>query len=182
MRKPLAVIAVVFAIAGCNGRIPNRVTLDEYGVYSQWMKVHFSKNEPKNLYISSRTFVFDPVARTAGCRANAVHDKAGVPWSFIKQLHALGEAEYRLPDAYSPTKLDIPWSYKLVDDWRSISQEAGQYRLVSFSRVAFDITRRKAFFAVSDACGGLCGAGAAVYAEKRNGAWVFKGTSCSWVY
>lgn len=180
MRKRLAVVAFVFAIAGWNGRIPNRVSPDEYGVYAQWMKVHFSKNAPNNLYISSHTFVFDPVSSN-GCRS-AAYDKA-VPSALIKQLHMLGEAEYWLPDAYSQTKLDIPWSYKLVDDYRLVSQEPSGYHLIAFSRVAFDITHGEAFFAFSDTCAvGLCGSGGTVYAHKRNGAWVFKGGGCSWVY
>ena len=105
-----------------------------------------------------------------------------MPRALIRQLHALGEAEYWLPDTYSPTKLRIPWSYKLVDDWRLIPQESEAYRLVGFSRVAFDTTYSKAFFAVSDACGGLCGGGGAVYAHKRNGAWVFENGGCNWMY
>jgi hypothetical protein len=179
MRECLAAIALVVALAGCGGRIPNKVSADEYGVYAEWMKVHFSKNPPSNLYIGSRTFVFDAL-KTDGC-GNAIHDKAGVPWALIKQLHALGEAEYSLPDVYSPTKLRIPWSYKVVDDWRLVSQEPGLYRLVDFSRVAFDSAYSKALFAVSDTSGGV-GWGGAVYAHKKNGAWVFESGGCNWAY
>jgi hypothetical protein len=179
MRKCLAAVALLVTFTGCGGRIPNHVTTDEYGVYAEWMKAHFSTNPPNNLYVDSRTFVFDPLS--SGC-ANAIHGKAGVPWALIKQLHALGEAEYWLPDAYSSTRLSIPWSYRLVDGLPLISQESGPYRLVGFSRVAFDTTNSKAFFAVSDACGGLCGGGGAVYAHKQNNAWVFKSGGCDWMY
>jgi hypothetical protein len=179
IRKCLAAIVIVVALAGCSGRIPNNVSPDEYRVYAEWMKAHFSKNAPSNLYIGSRTFVFDPLGPN-GC-GNAIHDKAGVPWALIKQLHALGEAEYWLPDNYSPTELRIPWSYKLVDDWRLVSQEPGSYRLVDFSRVAFNIAQSKALFAVSDSSGGV-GRGGAVYAHKKNGAWVFESGGCNWLY
>jgi hypothetical protein len=124
--------------------------------------------------------VFDPL-ETSGC-GSAIHDKAGVPWALMKQLHALGEAEYWLPDTYSPTRLRIPWNYKMVDDWRLVSEESATYRLVAFSRVAFDTSHSKAFFAVSNACGGLCGHGGAVYAHKQNGTWIFEDVDCNWQY
>ena len=130
MRNCLAAIALVVALAGCSGRIPNNVSPDEYGVYAEWMKAHFSKNPPNNLYISSRTFVFHPL-ESNGC-GNAIRDKAGVPWALIKQFQGLGEAEYRL-EIYPPeTKLRIPWNYTAVEDWRLVSQEPGQYQVVEF--------------------------------------------------
>lgn len=144
------------------------------------MKAHFSKNPPSNLYITSRIFVFQPL-ESNGC-GNEIHDKAGVPRALIKQLDALGEAKYWLPDVYSPTRLRIPWGYKLFDDRLLVSQESGAYRPVAFSRVAFDTTHSKAFFAVSDACGGLCGGGGAVCAHKQNGACVIESGGCNWVY
>lgn len=150
MGKCLAAIVLVVALAGCNNRIPSNVSPDEYEVYAEWLKAHFAKEAPSNLFILSRTFVFDPL-ETDGC-GNPMHDKAGVPWALIKQLHALGEAEYWLPDA--STKLRIPGSFRLVDDWRLVSQEPGLYRLVALSRVAFNISHSKALFAVSDTSGG----------------------------
>jgi hypothetical protein len=181
METRLAAIALFIVLAGCNRRIPNSIRPDEYVVYAEWLQAHFAKEAPANLYINSRTFVFDPF-QAAGC-ANAIDDhKAGVPWALIKQLHALGEAEYRIPEAYSSTTLRIPWSYKLVDDWRLVLQDSGTYRLVGFSRVAFNAAHSKAFFAFSDACGGLCGRGGAVYAHKQNGAWVFESVGCNWLY
>jgi hypothetical protein len=175
MKTCVVIAALLIALGGCNGRIPNSVTADEYEVYAEWLKVHFAKEEPSNLYISSRTFVFDPLKKTNGCRKD-------MPWPLIKQLHALGEAEYRLPDSYSPAKLRIPWNYKMVDDWRLVSEESGSYRLIAFSRIAFDANHKKAFFAASDACGGLCGQGGAVYAHKQNGAWLFEDGGCNWLY
>jgi hypothetical protein len=175
MKTCLAIVALVLTLEGCNGRIPNSVSADEYEIYSEWLKVHFVKEAPGNLYISSRTFVFDPLKETNACRT-------GMPLPLIKQLHALGEAEYRLPDAYSPARLGIPWNYKIVDDWRLVSEESGSYRLIAFSRIAFDTTHKNALFAVSDACGGLCGHGGAVYAHKQNGAWVFEDGGCNWLY
>ena len=146
-RKSLAVIAFVAALAACSARIPNAVTPDEYAVYSEWLKGHFSKNPPSSLFLRSRTFAFH------GC------DKGRAPRSLTEELNALGEAEYRL-DIYPPaTNLRIPWKYDVVDDWRLLPRDPGQYRLIIFSRVAFDGTRSKALFAVSDSCGGECGWG-----------------------
>ena len=181
MRECFAAIVLVAALAGCNGRIPNNVSPDEYGVYAEWMKAHFLKDAPSNLYISSRTFVFDAL-ETFGC-GNALRDKAGVPWSLIKQLHALGKAKYRL-DIYPPeSKLPIPWNYTAVEGWRLISQWPVRFKFVEFSRVAFNHSRSKALFAVSDSCGGLCGGGGAVYAHRKNGPWVFEsGGGCFWLY
>ena len=82
-----------------HSHLQNNVTSDEYAVYSEWMKAYFSKGAPSNLYVGSRTFVFDPLS-SSGC-GNTLHANTGVPWSLIKQLHQLGEAEFRLA-VYSP--------------------------------------------------------------------------------
>ncbi|HLM83045.1 MAG TPA: hypothetical protein VK302_20780 [Terriglobales bacterium] len=180
-RNSIAVMAFVVVLVGCNARIPNNVTPDEYAVYSEWMKAYFSKSAPSNLYVGSRTFVFDPLS-SSGC-GNTLHANAGVPWSLIKQLHALGEAEFRLA-VYSPgTSLYIPWNYRVVDDWRLAPEQPGSYRLVSFSRVAFDHAHSQALFAFSDTCGGDCGHGGPIYAHKNKGARVFESVAgCVWHY
>jgi hypothetical protein len=86
-------------------------------------------------------------------------------------------------DVYRPeTKLRFPWNYTAVEDWRLVSREPGRYQIVYFSRVAFNLAHSKAFFAVSDICGGDRGWEGAVYAHKKNGAWVFESGGCHWVY
>ena len=181
-RRGVAVIAFAVALSGCGGRIPNKVSSDEYEVYSAWVNTHFSHRAPSNLYISTDTFIFDPIEKTIGCSSTEMVEKAGVPSSLIRQLHALGEAEYPL-DVDSPTsQLRIAWNYKAADDWQLLSEEHLQFQVVGFSRVAFNRAHTKALFAVIDTCGGLCGWGTAVYARKENGAWVFENGGCDWMY
>lgn len=61
MRKCLAAVAIVVALAGSSGWIPNNVSPDEYGIYAEWVKAHFANNLPSNLSIGRRTFAFDPL-------------------------------------------------------------------------------------------------------------------------
>jgi len=59
---------------------------------------------------------------------------------------------------------------------------AGTYRIVGFSRVAFNRVHTEALFAISDSCGGLCGGGGARLARRENGKWTFRTTVCNWIY
>ena len=182
MKRSIAILACVVALAGCNSRIPNKVSSDEYGIYSEWVNAHFSKRAPSNLYISTRTFVFDPVSRTDGCKSTEMVEKAGAPSSLIKQLHALGEAEYPL-DVDSPnSQLRIAWKYEASDHWQLLSEENLPFQFVGFSRVAFNRAHTEALFAVTDICGGVCGWGDAVHARKESGTWVFENGGCDWEY
>lgn len=180
MTRLALVLALVLGFAGCNAQIPNHVSEDEYRLYAEWVKGRFSKEAPKKLYVGTRTFAFDP-AKQAGCERTI---ERVIPQEFTRQLHALGEAEYRLDIVdQENAKLHIPWKYTAIDDWRLISESPQEaYDYLQFSRVAFDRSHTKAFFAVSDSCGGLCGSGAAVYSYKENNSWVFKNGGCSWIY
>ena len=168
--------AAVF-LAGCSPSIPNKVTPDEYALYSDWATQHFAAKPPEHLFFSSRTFVFDPLA-PGGC-GDRLHADNAVPWSLIKQLHAAGEAEYPL-DFYPPSRLRIPWSYKEVDTLPS--ESPGTYHLIGFSRVAFNRDHTQALFGISDSCGGLCGDGGARFARRESGMWTFHTVNCTWVY
>lgn len=178
---PLALILVAAAI-GCDhlqARIPNVVSTEEYEIYSAWLQQHFAQQPPKNLFIMSRTFVFDPeAAMNTGC-ANALR-QAGVSLRLIEQLHALGDAEF-LMRVYPPLEknLHIPWPYKEIDTlpW----PEPGPYRAISFSRVAFNRQHNEALLSVSNLCGGLCGQGGALIARKDHGQWKFRSVGCVWV-
>jgi hypothetical protein len=187
MKRIFAIAALLLA-ASCVAvlairapHIPNKVTTDEYAVYSAWTAAHFLKNGPDQLdrlYFKDRTFKFDPI-EPFGC-GNALHDQSGVSWSLVKQLSALGDAEYGL-DFDSPTNLQIPWKYEPVD--RAPDLRLGAFHMLSFSRVAFNHEHSQALFAISDACAaGLCGKGGAVFAQKQGDKWVFRGTACNWVY
>jgi hypothetical protein len=174
------VVLTLFAALTCSLRIPNRIAPEEYGVYSDWMKFHFSKNEPINLYLRSSTVAFHPPP-DAPCGEKDLHI-AGVPWALINQFHALGTVEYRLDVFSQDTKLAVPWSYKMFDPQHppppvpTELQERG--RLVEFSRVAFNRGHTEAFFFVMDTCGPRCGTDDDVYAHKESGGWVFKNVGC----
>jgi hypothetical protein len=171
-------IVCVFALAGCSPSVPNKVTPDEYQLYSEWTLQHFAVKTPDHVFFSSRTFTFDPLDRF-GC-GDRLHADNAVAWSLIKQLHALGEAEYPL-DFYQPGRnLHISWPYKEVDGLPA--EEPGTYRLIGFSRVAFNRDHTEALFAISDSCGGECGSGGARTARRENGKWIFRNTTCYWVY
>ena len=180
---PKAAMAIVLSggMISCafEPHISNRITPDEYEIYSAWLQQHFVKQPPKNLFILSRTLIFDPEAATnSGC-ANALR-QAGVSGRLIAQLHALGDAEF-LMRVY-PTldkNLHIPWPYEEIDTlpW----PEPGPYRAISFSRVAFNRQHNEALLSVSDLCGGLCGHGGALIAHKEHGQWNFRSIGCVWV-
>jgi len=174
---PVLFICCIVFTTGCTPAIANKVTPEEYELYSEWTAQHFATKTPDHLLFSNRTFVFDPLERY-GC-GDRLHGDNGVPWSQIKQLHALGEAEYPL-DFYTKGRLDIPWPYKEVE---SLPLDAlGTYRIVGFSRVAFNRIHTEALFAISDSCGGLCGGGGARLARRENGKWTFRTTVCNWIY
>jgi hypothetical protein len=182
MTKTIAVFVFLAVLTGCSGPIPNKVSPDEYEVYSEWTKTYVTKRASSSLYIRNRTFAFDPFGTPFQC-GKTLHDAEGVPRSFMKQLHALGDAEYPLDLDSADTRLRVPWKYKPVDEWQEVSEAPGEYNVIAFSRVAFNRGHTKALFAIDHVCGGLCGGGGAVYAQKENGAWLFGGgESCIWLY
>jgi len=172
-KRVVLAIVLVAALSGCTQRIPNKVTEDEYAIYSAWVTSYFSKKPPANLYFSSRTGPSDPV--DAPCRTELAKD--GVSWSLIKQLHALGEAEFPL-DFYAPPHMQISWAYKEVD-MPPPGLPEGSFHWIGFSRVAFNRHHTEALFSYFDACFyGDCGQGRHVLARKINGKWNFRGVGC----
>ena len=170
-RMTLALWAMT-ALSACTRQIPNKVTADEYALYSAWTTAHFGKSAPEHLYFYSHTGVFDPLQKA--CQPALAKD--GVSWALIKQLHALGEAEYPL-DFYSPTNLKIPWSYKEVDIAPDSSKET--FHLITFSRVAFNSDHAAALFGFFDACAfGDCGHGGYIEGREQNGEWSFRSVGC----
>jgi len=170
--RTLFVLASIAVLSSCARQIPNKVTADEYALYSEWTTTHFGKNPPDHLYFSSRTGVFDPLE--APCKTTL--EKDGVNWSLIKQLHALGEAEYPV-NFYSATNLQIPWSYKEVDIAPDLPP--GTFHLITFSRVAFNRDHTEALFGFFDACAfGECGHGGYIQSRKQDGKWSFRAVGC----
>ncbi|HKD80935.1 MAG TPA: hypothetical protein VKH81_14655 [Candidatus Angelobacter sp.] len=170
----IAVVLMLICMAGCGvQQLPNQITDDEYALYSAWL-TRYSRNHPEQLYISQRTAVFDELL--SGNCSRALHDQGKVPWSLIKPLQALGDAQYMLREYQH--RLDVPVAYTMAEQMPLSSHEGFTY--VSFSRVVFDRAHSEAlfFFAHSGCEKGsgtqmVCGGGGAValHAIKRSGQW-----------
>jgi hypothetical protein len=160
--------------------IPNSVSDEEYSLYSAWAKHHF-KEQPSRLLLASRTFVFDPLG-PQGCNVKMLQAKAHVSSSLLRALHDLGEAEYAVHTSkFRLPAFRIPWNY---DESEGLyTNPSRPFRLIAFSRVAFNRDRSEAFFAVSNSCGGLCGGGGPLIAIRKDGEWVFSSDlGCFWQY
>jgi hypothetical protein len=187
-QKPATRVIAWFLVAtslwtsGCQepaAAIPSSISDDEYGVYAAWLTRHF-KEPPSRLLLSDRTFVFDPLGADR-CDVKQL-EAQGVSLELLKKLHEIGEAEYVLhTDKFQRNPFKLPWSYEESRGWSTGS--GPPFRLVGFSRVAFNRSKSKAFFGVSDACGGLCGGGGALLASRKGSEWLFKSdVRCGWVY
>lgn len=182
-----SIVCLLFGVAlltpACRDRampIPNSVSDEEYSLYSAWVKHHF-KEQPPRLLLASRTFIFDPLPPHGFCNANLLESPWHVSSFLLRALHNLGEAEY--PVATGKFKLPafrIPWKYE--ESKGLDTNPFPPFRLIRFSRVAFNRDRSEAFFAVSNSCGGLCGGGGAILAIQKQGEWVFRSDlGCSWL-
>ncbi len=161
-------------------KIPNSVSDEEYSVYSAWIKHHFTEQPPR-LLLASRTFIFDPLG-TQGCGAKFLQDQGHVSLSFLQSLHELGEAEFPINTGkFAWRQFKIPWKYEESEELSA--GPSPPFRLIAFSRVAFNTNKTKAFFAVSNSCGGLCGGGGPLIAIRKAGQWTFTSNlGCFWVY
>jgi hypothetical protein len=159
--------------------ISNSVSDEEYSLYSAWVKNHF-KEQPRRLLLESRTFIFDPLG-PASCNAKILEAQGHVSPSLLRALHDLGEAEYPVDTRkFELPAFRIPWKYEESEGL--YTNPSPPFRLIAFSRVAFNRDRSEAFFAVSNSCGGLCGGGA-LLAIRRQGEWVFRSDlGCVWLY
>jgi hypothetical protein len=162
---------------GCTPKIPDKVTTKEIDLYREWLKQRFAGKAPQQLYLDDQTFVFDPQQR--GCD-KAIHNGNHVPWSLMKALHALGNANFEVD--VSPATMELPWKYQVLNVRRFPPASPGLH-VIGFSRVAFDGSGSAALFAVSDACAAAqCGSGNAVLAKKNGQNWEFSSLkNCSWV-
>ncbi len=158
-------------LAGCSPKIPPKVETAEYELYSAWMQNYFKKAPEGTLYLSARTFAWPDAC-------DQIMKKAGVDSGLVAQLSSLGEAEY--PMELRAPGMKSPWPFKETVGYPS--DAPGTYRLVAFSRAAFNRQHTQALFAASDSCGSLCGGGGAVIAWRDNGAWQFKPSGCLWQY
>jgi hypothetical protein len=152
-------------------RIPNSVSDEKYSLYSAWVKYHF-KERPPRLLLASRTFIFDPLG-PQGCNAKILEARAHVSSSLVRALHDLGEAEYTVHTGkFKLPAFRIPWKYE--ESERLPMNPSPPFRLIAFSRVAFNRDRSEALFAVSNSCGGLCGGGGPLLAIREKGEWLFR--------
>jgi hypothetical protein len=161
--------------------IPNSVSDDEYALYAAWINHHF-KEQPQRLLLQSVTFQFDPLAEN-GClqHRNGKLDRTAL--EMLGQYRPLGSAIYPVQTGrLQRSESRVKWRY---EELRFFTREdpTGVYSLVSFSRAVFNESHTRAFVAVSDACGGLCGRGWLVTAHRQNGQWIFDPDGlCVWLY
>jgi len=173
----VALTTYCFLGIACTSRIPDKITAEEMNLYREWLKHQFSEHVPEQLYIDDQTFVFDPIQNK--CDA-ALRKIDGVSKTMVKQLHALGNADYPL-DVES-NNLRLPWPYRVLDPRRLPARAPGKVHIVSFSRIAFSRDHTQALFAVGDSCGGECGGGGPVLASKPGNIWQFRRLeSCTWI-
>ena len=172
-------LGICFGTLGCTPKIPNKVTQEEYQVYREWLKNHFASKSPDQLYLDDQTFVFDPLERQ-GC-GDLMHKNDHVPWSLIKALHAVKNADYELDVLHD--NMQLPWAYRVLNPRQFPNQSPGLH-IIGFSRVAFSNDGQQGLFAFSDSCAaGQCGFGGAVLATRQGSSWKFdRLKSCSWVY
>ena len=177
-----ASLALILAAAtiGCDlvqARIPNVTGPEEYEIYSAWVRQFFAKQKPQDLYILNQTFVFDPQdPARSGC-SHAL-PRAEVSPSLVKQLHALGGAQFKLDSNSFDRNLTGPWPHTMVDTFPSA---ASGFQAVGFSRVALNRQHSEALFSVKYVCGGLCGNGGPLLAKNAKGAWTFRSVGCWWI-
>lgn len=168
---------------GCSdvsSSIPNKVTDEEYALYAAWISHHF-KEQPERLLIDDRTITYDPLGPGL-CGARTLMQAGRGDDALLRALHELGEAQYPV-DAYKfrNQPFRIPWKFEVSD--RLSGDPAPPFRLIAFSRVAFNRDGTRALFAVSNSCGGLCGGGGPLLATRQNGVWVFNANlGCEWIY
>jgi hypothetical protein len=178
MRLMAALCFIIF-LAGCTSAIPNKITPEEYELYSQWTTQHFPKEAPKHLYLAPRTIVFRVFGR--GCSEGL--QKQGVDKSLINAFAALGQAEFPL-DLYDQKNMRIPWPY-IEAEPGFIERTAPNVEItyLRVSRVAFNRSHTEALFEFSEAscAGGECSYGGARYARKEKGKWTFRSVGCQWV-
>ena len=138
-----------------------------------------SRSSPPRLILESRTFISDPL-RPYGCGKTLA--QAHVSSRLVRALHDLGEAEYPVrTDKFRLPPYRIPWTYEEWD--RLPPYPPDRFRLIRFSRVAFNGDRSQGLLAVSDSCGRLCSGGGALIAMREQGEWGFRSVlGCVWVY
>jgi hypothetical protein len=177
----LVLIAVLLSMASssCTPKIPNAVTADEMSLYREWLLQRFAQEPPKELYLDSQTFTFDPLSQ--GECAKSLHKENDVSRSLMKALHALQNVDYEID--LSPNVWRLPWDYRALDP-RHFPKAVPGLHVIAFSRVAFNDSGTQALFSFRDACAfGECGNGGAVVAHKESGKWEFTAAKgCAWMY
>ena len=158
---------LLLGLVGCAARIPEKVSAEEYEVYSAWLRQHFEKESPKVLYLANRTIALSPYCPDT--RRMRDH-------SLVFRLAALGEATYAL----GLLGIKIPSAFTGADAFPR--SETRTFRFIQFSRVAFSYAHTRALFAVSDCCPGPGQGGLVMIAHREKGGWIFEPAGCNWFY
>jgi len=174
---------VILALtASCRRAAPisNEVSDDEYALYAAWINRHF-KEQPQRLLLQDQTFIFDPLGQN-GCVQNPREKLDRTAVAMLQQYRLLGSAIYAvLTGHFQRPESRVKWRYEESRGFPTEDQ-ARPYSLIAFSRAVFDSSHTRAFFAVSDSCGGLCGYGGLVSAHREHGKWIFDSfPPCAWI-
>jgi len=181
-RASLAVSALVATTACRDGAAPvsDAVSDDEYTLYAAWIEHHFTE-QPEGLLLENSTFPFDPLAQN-GCLQGRVEKLDRTARAMLKQYRSLGSKEYPvLTIRFQRPESKVSWRYAEISG-AIAADSIRPHRLINFSRAVFNQSHTRAFFAVNDQCGGLCGRGGLVSAFRRHGEWVFGSDAlCMWI-
>jgi hypothetical protein len=114
VRSRLLALAVIgMFTAACRGpAIPNQISEREYALDADWAN-HALKTAPNALFFYSRTMRFNPFEPYDQC-VNRVSEKERLSRPMIRQLRALGSAEYPL-DLFSNRAFHVAWKYKEIE-------------------------------------------------------------------
>jgi hypothetical protein len=174
-------LVTTFAIVGDGkpGLSQSPMTSDQIEVYRAFLSSYTNGSKTPHLNLAKHTSTLELAGEKGegGCLKGIDLDETAHPESTIHE--------------FDP-KTSLPENIRLVDtdDQGKIVQENDPDRtmrqgtpvhqavdrafatgLLTLSEVAFDKTRRHAVMSFSFVCGGLCGHGATLVFEKRNGQW-----------
>ena len=178
MIRFLSILLILLGATYATVAQADRVSGEEYSVYSALINARFSKSGTDSAIIQSRTGQHLIQAVT----------------EFEKLLWAKNEKSYALE-----RRFDIRVKYALLDGqqleqmfgkgaeerdkgwgnyWEEHPHSTG---LLTFSRVAFNSETSEAILSVSEMCGGLCGYGYLFRLKKDKGAWTVIEERTLWV-
>ena len=172
-----------FVLTGCAPKIPNVVSAEEYQIFSAWIKHDYSKKPTGAFYLATETFI----RRFDFCQKNL--KSKGVD-SLAHQLEDLGDAKFLV---YASRSIHSPWPFQEANEYPPKFLRDGAFRVLQFTRVAFNQQHTAGLFAISEERGyrhpedgsteiGLGGGSGIIARRKQDGTWAFEETGCITLY